>query len=54
MKKFQRYRPVLLLDGNLPVCRAAEGRISTFRRYYVNIDYLNRAGRLELGATRGA
>lgn len=25
---------------NLPVCRA----VSTFRRYYVNIDYLNRAG----------
>lgn len=56
-KKFDRY-PVSLFSGrnparNLAVCRATEGRISTFRRYYVNIDYLNRA-KLELGATRGA
>lgn len=57
-QKFQRYpfyySTTLHAETQLEIFRSpvAQRRISTFRRYYVNIDYLNRA-KHELGA-RGA
>lgn len=57
-QKFERYpfyySTTLHAETQLEIFRSpvAQRRISTFRRYYVNIDYLNRA-KHELGA-RGA